>query len=239
MYYDVIIIGAGPAGLKCAETLANSKYQILLLEKNEIIGPKICAGGLTQLNKDYLLPRDKTLSFDEQIINLNGREYKIKLKNPLLTIDRYELGQYQLRKIANCQNITIKTKTAVTKISTDYVVTDNNETYSFRYLIRADGADSLEGTHFNNIFLVGDAAGLASKNTGEGIAYALASGEDIAKYLLDNNYNFLNIKNILKYKKRQEFILATFNHLPFIQTFLFKIFITLLRRDFFQKFYGN
>jgi len=31
--FDVVIVGAGPAGLRCAETLGNSKYKVLLLEK--------------------------------------------------------------------------------------------------------------------------------------------------------------------------------------------------------------
>jgi flavin-dependent dehydrogenase len=29
--FDVIIVGAGPAGLKCAETLGNSSLRVLLL----------------------------------------------------------------------------------------------------------------------------------------------------------------------------------------------------------------
>ncbi|HDS11644.1 MAG TPA: FAD-binding protein [Candidatus Wirthbacteria bacterium] len=32
-HYNVIIIGAGPAGLKCAETLAGSKLKVLLIEQ--------------------------------------------------------------------------------------------------------------------------------------------------------------------------------------------------------------
>lgn len=46
-FFEVIIIGAGPGGLKCAEILGNSSFSVLVLEKNEVIGPKVCAGGLT------------------------------------------------------------------------------------------------------------------------------------------------------------------------------------------------
>ena len=45
--YDVIIVGAGPAGLSCAEVLAKGGKSVLVLEKNNEVGPKICAGGLT------------------------------------------------------------------------------------------------------------------------------------------------------------------------------------------------
>ena len=47
--FDVVIIGAGPAGLKCAETLGNSNKKVLLLEKNSKIGPKPCGGLMTQI----------------------------------------------------------------------------------------------------------------------------------------------------------------------------------------------
>ncbi|MDY6972321.1 MAG: NAD(P)/FAD-dependent oxidoreductase, partial [Thermodesulfobacteriota bacterium] len=46
--YDVIIIGAGPGGLSCAGELVKSNKSVLLLEKNNIIGPKICAGGIRE-----------------------------------------------------------------------------------------------------------------------------------------------------------------------------------------------
>jgi len=333
MYYDVVIIGSGPAGLKCAEDLASTNFQVLLIEKNLVIGPKTCGGGLTELNKDYSFPQEKLLGFNEQIINLNGREYRIKLKNPLQTIDRYDLGQYQLAKIENCPNIIIKRETTVTQIFNDHLITDKNENIAFKYLIGADGVNSLvrkylglktkimmgvqyiipqkyqqmiwflnphliktgygwifphlnfisagvfydpkiveplaaktalhnfldqylidyhnaafeaapinyfyQGHCFSNIFLVGGAAGLTSKNTGEGISAALTSGAETVKYLLNNRYRFPKLKRILRLNKRKEVILNIFNRLPLLQTLLFKIFIRLLRRHFFQKFYGN
>ena len=33
--YDTIIVSAGPAGLKCAEVLAEAEKEVLVLEKNE------------------------------------------------------------------------------------------------------------------------------------------------------------------------------------------------------------
>ncbi len=59
--YDVIILGAGPAGLKYAEELKNTKLSVLLIKKNQIIGPKICAGGLTRLADGFDYPKDKTI----------------------------------------------------------------------------------------------------------------------------------------------------------------------------------
>lgn len=45
-----------------------------------------------------------------------------------------------------------------------------------------------KGIYFNNVFLVGDAAGLVSPFTGEGIYQALILGEDVAKTILDPSY---------------------------------------------------
>ena len=47
MFYDVIIVGAGPGGLACAETTARAGLKTLVLERKLILGPKVCAGGVT------------------------------------------------------------------------------------------------------------------------------------------------------------------------------------------------
>lgn len=45
--YDVIIIGAGPAGLSCAIQLGKSGLQVLVLEKRKSLRGKVCGDGLT------------------------------------------------------------------------------------------------------------------------------------------------------------------------------------------------
>ena len=44
-HYDVVIVGAGIAGLECANQLKDSNLNILLLEKNRKFYNKSCAGG--------------------------------------------------------------------------------------------------------------------------------------------------------------------------------------------------
>ena len=54
------------------------------------------------------------------------------------------------------------------------------------------------GTQFGeNIFLAGDAAGLASKLTGEGIAYAMISGREIARKIMDPQYGTPKLRRII------------------------------------------
>jgi len=331
--YDVIIIGAGPGGLECVKQLKDSNLSVLLIEKNEIIGPKICAGGLTNLTNDYNIPENKTRSFGKQKIFINDREYEITLTNPIKTITRLELGQYQLQQIRNCKNITIITHTSVKQITKNQIITSDGKNFYFKLLVGADGSNSIvrkhlglkskyciglyydipkvtddfiwyvnpkqlksgyiwvfphknhtnigvyfnpksinpkeaknilenyikkngyefslkdikgspinykhEGCIFKNIFLVGDAAGLASKTTGEGISFALTSGKEMAKKILNPNYKTTELNKILKIKRRQERMLEKFENFPLLQNLFYKIFVNLMKREWFQIYFGN
>lgn len=55
-----------------------------------------------------------------------------------------------------------------------------------------------QGYHFGNTFLVGDAAGLASGLTGEGIYPAIISGEQIAKTILNKNHSSNVMDTLIK-----------------------------------------
>src|SRR3989339_1645934 len=54
------------------------------------------------------------------------------------------------------------------------------------------------GWRFNNYFLIGDAAGLASGLTGEGIYSAIVSGEEAARTILDGGYESQKMAQIIK-----------------------------------------
>ena len=54
------------------------------------------------------------------------------------------------------------------------------------------------GWRFGNLFLAGDAAGLASALTGEGIYPAIISGEETARSIIDQNYQSVAMKKLLR-----------------------------------------
>lgn len=63
------------------------------------------------------------------------------------------------------------------------------------------------GFQFNNNWLVGDAAGLASGLTGEGIHPAIVSGEAVARRIIDPAYPADEIKRLIaKQKKHQKIV---------------------------------
>lgn len=92
-----------------------------------------------------------------------------------------------------------------------------------------------QGFEFGNIFLAGDAAGLASGLTGEGIKFAILSGKDIAKKLIDSNYDCQEIKNILKIKKRGETIIKILNYNKFLGKYIMKLLFIFLKTKQGQK----
>ena len=298
--YDVVIVGAGPAGLRCAEELAKSDKTVLLLEKNKVIGPKVCAGGLPVSDLDRFNIPENMLEKKYKAMTIHSCFFQNEITSDdyfLYTIDREKFGQWQLSKIDK-NKIEIRTESVVTEVDKNYVVVNGDEKIGFKYLVGADGANSVvrkylklktekfcvsmqyiipnknyqklefffdsklfcswyawifprkdfvsigcgcnvnmlsarklrenfnlwlkkenidisngefqafsinydyKGYRFDNIFLAGEAAGLVSGLSGEGIHSALVSGEEIAKFIVDKNYKSTKIEEIAKIVER-------------------------------------
>lgn len=143
--FDVIIIGAGPAGLNCALTLAQVNKKVLLIEQNKIIGPKVCAGGLTGDDIRYLdLPVSLIdYKYKEIIFHTPFNDSSIKLDHYFVyTIDRKNLGQWQLKKLKK-STTQIKTGCRVSEIRKNHIVLENKEKIGFDFLVGADGSNSI------------------------------------------------------------------------------------------------
>ena len=93
--YDAIIIGAGPAGLKCAETLAKKKKQVLVLEKNKQIGYKVCAGGLTLKGINLIPKKILQRKFKKLKIHTPIQSTDLIYKKPIIaTLNRTDLHKF-------------------------------------------------------------------------------------------------------------------------------------------------
>ena len=142
--YEAVIIGAGPAGLKCAEILAKNNKKVLVLEKNAIIGDKVCAGGLTLKDLELGIP-NKIIQrkFKKVILHTPLQDREIKLDKPFIaTINRKDLGKWMAEK-AKKQGAEIRTGSEVTKISEKEVTINKKEKIEYKYLVGADGANSI------------------------------------------------------------------------------------------------
>ncbi len=91
------------------------------------------------------------------------------------------------------------------------------------------------GYKFGNKYLVGDAAGLSSGLTGEGIYFAMASGEDIAKMIINKNHKPVLINKVLYIKKIHEIILNILKHGKYSQIFVYNFLLSLLKIKYFKN----
>ncbi|MCK5491367.1 MAG: NAD(P)/FAD-dependent oxidoreductase [Candidatus Pacebacteria bacterium] len=143
--YDVVIIGAGPAGLRCAEMLAKSDKTVLLLEKNKVVGPKVCGGGLPNTDLERFNIPDELLEKKFKAMTIHSPLFQNEIKSDdefLYTINREKFGQWQFSKIDE-NKVKIRINTRVKEIQKDYVVLDTDEKIGFKFLIGADGANSI------------------------------------------------------------------------------------------------
>ncbi|MFH1838077.1 MAG: NAD(P)/FAD-dependent oxidoreductase [Candidatus Kuenenbacteria bacterium] len=143
--YDVIIIGAGPAGLSCAIELQSSEKTVLILEKNKKIGPKVCAGGLTTKIESLGLFLDMAdILFSSIKMNVPGRIKIVSSNKPFVaTIDRSKFGNILLEKLS--KKIKVKIDLEIDKVDKidENFIEIKGQKIKYKYLVGADGSNSI------------------------------------------------------------------------------------------------
>lgn len=142
-----LIVGAGPAGLRAGQVLAEAGREALVAEKRTEIGPKTCAGGLTPkaiaLLRALGLPESAGLARVGRVAF--GETPPVELDPELahvVTLSRRELGSWQaawargagadVRAGCTVRELDLRDRTAVV----------DGRRLRWRRLIGADGADS-------------------------------------------------------------------------------------------------
>ena len=96
--YDVIVIGAGPAGLVAAESAASTGINVLVLEKKEKVGEKPCGGALTLRSLEGKWIKLSSLGRPIKCVKIvfpNGESRYVDYDEPVITnIDRIKLGSF-------------------------------------------------------------------------------------------------------------------------------------------------
>jgi geranylgeranyl reductase len=142
-----LIIGAGPAGLRAAQVLAEAGREVLVLEKHAEVGPKTCAGGLTSKTLRELTPlglpagigleRIGYVSFrHEKPIALDAKATVVR------TVCRRELGREQA-EWARRAGAEVRPGATATQLDLEgRTLQAGGRSIRFRQLLGADGSDS-------------------------------------------------------------------------------------------------
>lgn len=149
--YDIIVVGAGPAGSSAAKTAAQKGLKVLLLEKNPAPGMKVCAGGI----RPSVI---RHLDIDDEVIEreidgfrfispwLNEAEVSLKPEKAY-TVYRSKFDKW-LAENAVSHGAELRMNTEVTDVSVDedVVVTATSKGRAKKFgcsiLIAADGVNS-------------------------------------------------------------------------------------------------
>ncbi len=175
--FDVVIIGAGPAGCVCALQLASTKLKIALIDKETFPRDKICGDALSadvinQLGKinTELLSKFKVESFKKasngvRFFSPNGKsldvdfntEEKTSTKNGKSAsgyiVKRIDFDNFLFEEVKKCKSITIFQNTRVIDVSVeeDLVLIKTKESiFEAKFVVGADGANSIINRKLTN-----------------------------------------------------------------------------------------
>lgn len=166
LHSDILVVGAGPAGLSFAAELAGSGLKITLIEKSplEILQNPPYDGreiALTHLSREImqrlgmwdLIPKDEIYPLRDAKV-LNGQsDYQLHFPQPTQARGEpadclgYLISNHNIRKaayevVSKLENVTILTGTGVREVKTSedeaQVILENGEVLSGRLLLAAD-----------------------------------------------------------------------------------------------------
>lgn len=151
MEWDVVIVGAGPAGCFTAKLIALSGFKVLILEEHQEIGyPVQCAGlispralELAEVDKNTVINNLKGL----RVYSPLGVQFNVESSNDLaLAIDRIKFDQELAAQAENAGAVLRKGAKVdgIERIAGGFrlAVADRSETICTKLLIGADGANS-------------------------------------------------------------------------------------------------
>ena len=182
MVFDVIIVGGGPGGLACAARTAANGLKTLVLERRQIIGKKVCAGGVTWNGLVKTVPPEIIeRQFSRQHIVTRRQKVTVSATTPIIaTVNREKLGRQMSHQAQQagaeirlgCQAISI-----VGNVVTFFDTTIKKvELQKFTYLVGADGSSSLVRRHL----------GIPTEAVGVGINYQLPGKSANMEWHLDS-----------------------------------------------------
>lgn len=144
-YYDVVIVGAGIAGLSCANALANSDLDILIIEKSANFYEKPCAAGITYKDLTYIPRRYILRDFSRVLFEYGEKRIRSSIDEGglIATIDRQQYLKDMLKKVRTYKNVTVLIPEIISQISSSSIILLSGRKISFSFLVGADGSNSI------------------------------------------------------------------------------------------------
>ncbi|MER0444231.1 geranylgeranyl reductase family protein [Streptomyces sp. Edi4] len=159
--WDVVVVGAGPAGASAAHAAASAGRKVLLLEKAELPRYKTCGGGIIGPSRDALPPGFE-LPLQDRVyavtFSLKGKLTRTRRSKKMLfgLINRPEFDA-GLVALAEKEGAVVRTGVTVSKVEqhgsavpdrrTVAVILADGETVLARAVVGADGSAGRIGAH--------------------------------------------------------------------------------------------
>lgn len=150
--FDVVIVGAGPAGSTAARELAQGGARVCLVDKARFPRPKACGGALSPRVLRYLPPGADRLiraRIQRAVFTFrSGRSFEVKSAVPMGFMMCREEFDMWLRVIAEEAGACVREGMAVRRIEragAQFAVHASGEVLRASWVIGADGANSLVG----------------------------------------------------------------------------------------------
>lgn len=160
--WDVVVVGAGPAGASAAYAAAVAGRRVLLLEKAELPRYKTCGGGIIGPSRDSLPPGFE-LPLRERVhavtFSLNGRLRRTRRSRQMLfgLVNRAELDEALVRHAVKA-GAEVRTGATVSRVeqhgpavpdrrTVAVVLSGEEEPVLARCVVGADGSASRIGAH--------------------------------------------------------------------------------------------
>ena len=146
--FEVLIVGAGPAGSFAAERLARGGARVALFDGRPEGSPKACGGGVTAKALKawpHLLNAVGRTVYELEMYSPSGKRLHLKLDEPFAIYSRIAFDSY-LRDLAGKAGAKVFfekiTASRITRTETGWRLRTSGHEWSGKMLVGADGANS-------------------------------------------------------------------------------------------------
>ncbi len=148
---DVIVVGAGPAGLRCAGLCEESGLDVAVIDKKPAIGKPVQCSGLISKNIDKLVKvPDSCIEHEVRgalVHGPGGREISLeKAGTAAYVIDREAFDLFLASQVSS--GVMTGTPAEAIDVSSGVRVSTSRGTMRSRLLLGCDGPSSVVGKHF-------------------------------------------------------------------------------------------